>query len=237
MGKLSITRLQWAVILLGLFYLAATVLLDVRYEFSETLPEKASEIEKLLDSGSEYLQFCTPPTRFVFLKKHKCASSSFQNIFNNFQKAFGLPTLTPLFGSYGGGYPSRMKPSFFASPIDLTRYSIKCHHRLNLPLQLSIFAGAKFFTSLRAPFATFHSSFNFHYSRFSTTKRIEARECNTACWSEPFRTLLGGRLNVSLGAFLDELDGVFDQTVPWSFRSKNFQAFELGRFQRLAELC
>ena len=24
------------------------------------------------------------------------------------------------------------------------------------------------------------------------------------------------------------LDGVFDQTVPWSFRSKNFQAFELG---------
>lgn len=59
-------------------------------------------------------------------------------------------------------------------------------------------------------------------------RKISRRECNVACWSEPFRTMLNGQLKVTIGSFLDQLDTIFDPELDWIFRSRNFQAFELG---------
>ena len=43
-----------------------------------------------------------------------------------------------------------------------------------------------------------------------------------------WRTILNGRLNVTVGDFLEQLDKKFDPEVNWIFRTRNFQAFELG---------
>ena len=69
------------------------------------------------DIFDEEAETCHMPRQFVFLKKHKCASSTFQTIFSNFNRHLGKKSLTPLFGSYGGGYPARMNMSFWAPPI------------------------------------------------------------------------------------------------------------------------
>ena len=62
---------------------------------------------------------CHQPREFVFLKKHKCASSTFQTVFSNFNRHLGKKSISPLFGSYGGGYPARMNMSFWATPIGI----------------------------------------------------------------------------------------------------------------------
>jgi len=46
--------------------------------------------------------------RFSNTELEKCASSSFQSVFKNFQRFKGIETLVPLFGAFGGGYPAPM---------------------------------------------------------------------------------------------------------------------------------
>lgn len=120
----------------------------------------------LSESEDDYLSTCANITSFVFLKKHKCASSSFQSVFKNYQRLTGIETLIPLYGAFGGGYPAKLDMRFFMPPITAKPKAIKCHHRLNLQLEKQLFPDAKFFTSLREPFSMFRSSYQFHYSRF-----------------------------------------------------------------------
>ena len=137
--------------------------------------------------------------------------------------------LVPLFGSYGGGYPAVMNMSFWAPPNPIyPALSIMSHHRFNIDVEPSLYADAKFFTSIREPLSMFRSSYNFHYFRFASNKKVLGRSCNNACWSEPFRTMLDGRFQVPLDEFLDVLEEKYDENTDWIFRTTNFQAFEVS---------
>lgn len=155
-------------------------------------------------------------------------SNPYKSVFHNYQKLTGKKTLSPLFGSYGGGYPARMNMSYWTPPIPKENLSVNSHHRFNIDLERKVFKDAKFFTSIREPLSMFRSSYNFHYYRFTSNQKVLHRSCNNACWSEPFRTMLDGKFQVPVNDFLDVMDENFDPKIDWIFRVTNFQAFELG---------
>ena len=85
------------------------------------------------------------------------SSNPIKSVFHNYQKLTGKKTLSPLFGSYGGGYPARMNMSYWTPPIPKENLSVNSHHRFNIDLERKIFKDAKFFTSIREPLSMFRS--------------------------------------------------------------------------------
>ena len=85
------------------------------------------------------------------------SSNPMKSVFHNYQKLTGKKTLSPLFGSYGGGYPARMNMSYWTPPIPKENLSVNSHHRFNIDLERKIFKDAKFFTSIREPLSMFRS--------------------------------------------------------------------------------
>jgi hypothetical protein len=48
------------------------------------------------------------------------------------------------------------------------------------------------------------------------------------CWGEPFRSFNNGREDLPIGEYLDNLPKLFNASETRNFRSKNYQAFEMG---------
>lgn len=48
------------------------------------------------------------------------------------------------------------------------------------------------------------------------------------CWGEPFRSFNNGREDLPVGEFLENLPKLFNASETRNFRSKNYQAFEMG---------
>ena len=85
--------------------------------------------------------------------------------------------------------------------------------------------GTVVITSIRDPLATFRSVYNyFYYGR----REGKLPTCDKPCWKEPFISFLGGREKVEIEEFLDLLPFVFNASHTRNFRSRNYQAFEMG---------
>ncbi len=107
---------------------------------------------------------CTPKYNIVFLKTHKCASSTIQNIFmrNGFinNKVFVLPAKANYLG-----HPLPFNRSFVPNPKTFKHeYNILTHHsRLDYSAMSSLMPnGTLFITIVRDPIQLFESMFHYY---------------------------------------------------------------------------
>jgi galactosylceramide sulfotransferase len=151
----------------------------------------------------------------------------------NFGRYYGYPSESPPMGSVAGGYPGVFQPEFLASPRKIKPYAINSHQRMNRGLEKELFGEkATFVTSIRSPISFFRSAYQYFYERWESENSVKNRKCGFVCWGMPFAKFLeeNGSLKfgVSPNEFLDRLPEIFNKDTHWSFRAKNFQAFEFG---------
>ena len=184
----------------------------------------------------------------VFLKKHKCASSTIYDILNRYKKKHKLFAASKPIGSFVGGYPNYFNSSFVAPPqemiliswflipknwletcIKADKYDIIFNHfRWNEEeVKKVTFEDTIFLTSVREPLSHYKSVFDFFYGTYNKEEKIINHYCNLACAGAPFLEMLGGAA-VHFEEFMTCVPDCYDPELPWSFRAKNFQVFEMG---------
>ena len=98
----------------------------------------------------------------LFLKKHKCASSTLREALRNYLYWRGLTEEISTFQALGGCYPSRWDPKC-RPPTELKSHvrNILYHHRLNLDKQLPLmFPDTKLVTTVREPVSLLYRHFS-----------------------------------------------------------------------------
>ncbi|CAG5112986.1 Oidioi.mRNA.OKI2018_I69.chr2.g7138.t1.cds [Oikopleura dioica] len=170
-----------------------------------------------------------PPTGMIFLKKHKTASTTFRHMLTKYARFKGLPSVgePQLIGPQGGCYPARFDERCWPatghmSPIVALTY----HFRWNMDLfeEKFLTSGVASVTTIRDPETTFRSVYNYYYLNHAG----KVSKCDMPCWGEPFRSFNNGREDLPVGEFLDNLPKLFNASETRNFRSKNYQAFEMG---------
>ena len=56
--------------------------------------------------------------------------------------------------------------------------------------------------------------------------------CDIECWGKPFTDIISANIKLEPGEYLEKLDDTGDydfDRAPWSFRTRNFQSFEICR--------
>ncbi|KAG8188768.1 hypothetical protein JTE90_012239 [Oedothorax gibbosus] len=119
---------------------------------------------------------CSPRRNIVFLKTHKCASSSVQNIFNRYGYRRKLNFVLP---PRGGSYIGHPEPFNWSMVPDATkfgiRYNILTHHcRLNYDeMRRKMSADVVFVTIVRSPVELFESLFSFYSLQMFYRERFD----------------------------------------------------------------
>ncbi|GIY06645.1 galactosylceramide sulfotransferase [Caerostris extrusa] len=105
---------------------------------------------------------CYPQTNVVFLKTHKCAGSSIQNILMRYGDKHKLNFVLPKSGNYLG-HPSKFSRTLVAPPLTFT-YNILAHHaRLNYKeIRAVMPRNSIYITIVRDPIEIFESSFSYY---------------------------------------------------------------------------
>ena len=119
------------------------------------------------------IQQCQPPRRFVYLKKHKCASTTIKMVLERFEKYIGIETAKETLYAMGGCYPGQMtRACLNGQRVDSIRY----HFRWNMDEMDNILEpGTIRLTSVREPLDQFRSAFNYYY--FEHKKKNAAKVC------------------------------------------------------------
>ncbi|RWS21474.1 galactosylceramide sulfotransferase-like protein, partial [Leptotrombidium deliense] len=142
---------------------------------------------------------CRPKSNIVFIKTHKCASSSVQNIFMrygyNHDKTFVLPAK----GNYLG-HPSLFRKSLVPAPSAFGgEYNILTHHsRLDYQQMKSLMPEDTVFVSIvRNPISLFESMFGYYnlekFYHFKLESIGEKRKVSSKLW----KTRAYGKLGVN----------------------------------------
>lgn len=178
--------------------------------------------------AEEMARECEPHRHIVFLKKHKCASSTIYDILNRYKKKHRLFAASKPIGSFVGGYPNYFNSTFIAPP-QADKYDIIFNHfRWNeAEVKKVTFDDTIFLTSVREPLSHYKSVFDFFYGTFNKEEKIVNHFCNLACSGAPFLEMLRGA-GYPFEHFMTCVPDCYDSTLPWSFRAKNFQVFEMG---------
>ena len=79
-------------------------------------------------------------------------------------------------------------------------------------------------TSIREPLSCFRSVYNYFYYQLEG----DNFPCDSPCWYEPYMTFMNGNKYVPFPEYLNMLPDVFDGEKAHSYRSSNYQAFEMG---------
>lgn len=122
---------------------------------------------------------CTPRRDIVFLKTHKCASSSVQNIFLRYGVNHDAVFVLPSKNNYLG-HPEPFNRRMVPSPQSFSphQYNILTHHsRLNYPEMRALMPkDTLFVTIVRDPVSVFESQFN--YYNMHTTWNFTLKDLN-----------------------------------------------------------
>ena len=148
---------------------------------------------------------CSPKTNIVFLKTHKCAGSSIQNILMRYGDSHNLTFVLPKTGNYLG-HPAPFSRTMVALPR-LPSYNILAHHtRLDYKEIRSIMPkDSVFITIVRDPIEVFESAYSYY----------------------GFNTYLGG----SLHKFVSKIPTTNENLLHKRFKRKfgsNQMMFDLG---------
>ena len=119
------------------------------------------EMKKSVVDGS--FDWSKTARSILFLKKHKCASSTLREALRNYLYWRGMTEEKSIFQALGGCYPSRWDPKC-RPPIE-NKYHVRnilYHHRLNLDEQLPLmFPDTKLITTVREPVSLLYRNFFF----------------------------------------------------------------------------
>ncbi|GFY62066.1 galactosylceramide sulfotransferase [Trichonephila inaurata madagascariensis] len=154
--------------LVSVIFCAAFVVYVIQYDQTDIHSVRRILSEDIFPSTEEPPEAptnsCTPRKNIVFLKTHKCASSSIQNIFNRYGYRRGLTFVLPAKGSYIG-HP---EPFNWSMVPDVRRfglrYNILTHHcRLNYDeMRRNLPDDVLFITIVRNPVELYESLFSFY---------------------------------------------------------------------------
>ncbi|XP_045101124.1 galactose-3-O-sulfotransferase 4-like isoform X3 [Portunus trituberculatus] len=172
---------------------------------------------------------CRPRRHLVFLKTHKCGSSTLQSVFLRYAAANNLSVALPYSGVYldaaGSGQSFRvkeLKESPFAPPSG--KYHLLVHHtRLNVrAMQQVTYNDSVWVTVLREPSAVFESMFHYYHLHkfFGATFdhlvwKLGAHD-GVKMWLKNANTRYQGRLGRNQMSFdlgLDDLDTHMDTVL------------------------
>lgn len=133
----------------------------------------------------EHDRQCRPQSRIVFLKAHKCASSTIQNLFMRYGFFNDLLFVLPAKGNYLG-HPAPFNRHMVPPSGPAFNYSILTHHsRLQVEEMRALIPGAPFITIIRNPVALFESMF--HYYKLAKTWKVDWSALNNASFEVPER--------------------------------------------------
>ncbi|CAK8688574.1 unnamed protein product [Clavelina lepadiformis] len=172
---------------------------------------------------------------FVFIKTHKTGSTTVRWITERYIERHNLKKEPQFLSSYVGGFPGRMQLKFMYYLNNRTNTSDPCsdvvinaHSRLNLTLIKEVMPRrTRVFTIIRNPWGQFQSSFNFFYAwLFEEAWRL-GFSLGDNCFIYPYLYIASGR-NIDVLEYLDLVYENLNPQIPFFFRSKNPQAFDLG---------
>jgi len=139
---------------------------------AKTVVRNGGDVDVDIDTGSRAT--CSPHQHVMFLKTHKCASSSVQNMFLRYGVQHNLSFVLPVQANYLGN----PKP-FQADMVPASRLPpggrgdiFAVHTRLNPPQHAKVLhEDTKYVTVVRDPTTLFESMFNFfHLNAYSYNK-------------------------------------------------------------------
>jgi len=126
--------------------------------------QPVSELDALIARDRKEPRSCTPAQHILYLKTHKCASSSLQNIFFRYGYNNNLLFALPAKGHYLGNpyaFKSRMVPAAMRPPDGMLDI-FALHSRLNVPEMSQILhPDTIYVTAVREPADLFESFYNY----------------------------------------------------------------------------
>jgi len=194
-----------------------------------------ADVRELLDET----QTCTPKTHVFFHKKHKSASSTLSAIMKDWSKKNRMKMAKTPVPAFLGGYPGSFNDTLVRGiPDDDGKFDVILHHLRfqEENLKKVLYDDTVYMTSMRSPLSHFVSAFEFFYKRFGDTKAMENRAKGESliCWGAPYKQILNNEIGKTANEFIAAVGENYDPNMPWHFRAKNFQGYELG-FDTLLE--
>ncbi|XP_076820746.1 galactose-3-O-sulfotransferase 2-like [Clavelina lepadiformis] len=181
---------------------------------------------------------CSTVKPFVYIKTHKTGSSTVKQICRLYKRANHLQREHCYVNPVIGGYPGRIQQRFLFRLKDdvgtnkkneCIKTAIYHHSRLNLTLVKNIMPKrTRVFTIIRQPWKQFQSAFNYYYAKnFFEEEWREKKQLEANCFLYPYLHIAEGR-NIDVLEYFDLAFENLDQNIPYFFKSKNPQAFDLG---------
>ena len=175
---------------------------------------------------------CAPQKHFVFCKTHKTGSSYVYQILDRLTSNYQLKIAEgPAF--HLGGYPGRIRPQLTLIPSergDLRRpkqgdqFVIINHFRFSREsLDNMMPKDTRYFSIVREPWSNFQSAFHYYH----TYRKMKPTHGLQACITYPYFHIAKGR-KITFEEYLNVVFDELNASIPWFFRSKNFQSFDLG---------
>ncbi|XP_076817850.1 galactosylceramide sulfotransferase-like [Clavelina lepadiformis] len=183
-------------------------------------------------STHKKISSCRSLPDIAYIKTHKTDSSTLRIILASLARKRSLPVATSSIPTYFGGYPGHMNEEFFfkRSGEDLVpvtpgdHFVIVDHCRLNATLLRELMnKNTVLISILRQPWYQFQSSFYYYYTSF----RSRRPNMKISCFPYPYIEIAKGK-DYSLLEYLNLAYENLNDSIPWFFRSKNYQAFDLG---------
>ena len=174
---------------------------------------------------------CTAPVEHAtFLKTHKTASTVVFNLMTKWRKRHKFPLEDGVARSHPapwlGGYPGHVNFSFIKLLAGDKASFLNGHFRFDaLALRENLPEDTRYFTILRNPWHQFQSSF--HYFRQRKSKNLTSRCVKKSMPRVFLERVAGGQIS-GANRYLDVCARFLNKSIPFYFRAKNLQAFDLG---------
>ncbi|CAK8686016.1 unnamed protein product [Clavelina lepadiformis] len=217
---------------------------DLSLKMTNTISQKeisSASIDQQYDDRQP--EQCSTWRPFVFVKTHKTGSTTVRNVAVRYTERNSLRREPCYVESFLGGYPGSLQQRFLFLLKNATgtdkknecmKMAIEKHFRSNLTLLKNMMPKrARVFTIIRQPWAQFQSSFNFYYGKnmpgegLSELKVKVEKQLQANCFLYPYLHIAEGR-NIDVLEYSDLAFENLHQNIPYFFRSKNPQAYDLG---------
>lgn len=180
---------------------------------------------------------CTFHKHFVFLKKHKCASTSLEHLLKSVIHKHNLVYAKPSAGPFIGGYPGRFKSDLVWPKLkEKSKYDTIVHHMRFDHEEVSklVYPDTIYISTVRDVESHLDSIWNYYYKRFHTEEKMKSKPCNFGCFGQPILTwkeryhryIQENDLSDDLVNFITFLsDGNYDDSTSWSLEKNSKNLF------------
>ncbi|XP_074658643.1 galactosylceramide sulfotransferase-like [Tubulanus polymorphus] len=168
----------------AIFVFQSLILVTTLFTLSLWLKCNSSKVLPSRDTESHFerpsqRKNCRPQKNVVFIKTHKCGSSTISNIILRYGMRYGLDFALPVIDNGHLGWPESIRPEH-VEPLPPGRvYNMVIHHCTynETTFKRMMPRDAKYISVVREPFAQFSSALNYFFEeigqlRFETNNRV-----------------------------------------------------------------